>query len=266
MAKGPRYNSNSPIIPLDIHDMYIGEQFRPITQNMVPGIYDYYMISNFGRVYNKFSGKFIKPTVGDFGYESVCVATCYGYPPVLIHRMVMLAFYPIENADQMQVNHKDGNKTNNSILNLEWCTPKENIAHSFKTGLHEYTYSAKITEEQIIQICEMLKTGQYTAKEIADRFGIGTTAISNIKRKVTWPHITKDYDFDYREFRLFTEEMIRNICKYFEDNPIGNLNQLQYCRNALQYYGYDSSDKMAKAATNILKRINYTSISCNYNF
>lgn len=65
------------------------------------------------------------------GYLEVSI----NYKNYKVHRLVASVF--ISNPDNKeQVNHKDGNKTNNSVYNLEWCTQGENIKHSYSTGLH----------------------------------------------------------------------------------------------------------------------------------
>ena len=53
---------------------------------------------------------------------------------------------------------------------------------------------------------------------------------------------------------------------YFQNNPIGNLNVNDYCRNALRFYGYDDSDEVVDCLRKVYKRKYYTSISKNYIF
>lgn len=66
-----------------------------------------------------------------------------------VHRLVAEAF--IENkTNKEQVNHIDGNKTNNAITNLEWATSKENMHHAFKTGLMANVYKPRPTMSKIV--------------------------------------------------------------------------------------------------------------------
>lgn len=59
-----------------------------------------------------------------------------------VHRLVAEAFLPNDNK-KAQVNHKDGNKLNNNVSNLEWVTSKENVMHSWNAGLSRPSYGMK---------------------------------------------------------------------------------------------------------------------------
>jgi hypothetical protein len=87
-----------------------------------------YEISNYGTVRNK-NGKIIKSQTSGFGYKRVAIYANGKQKRVAVHRLVMKAFKPNEHSDVLQVNHKDGNKSNNYIDNLEWCTASYNIRH-----------------------------------------------------------------------------------------------------------------------------------------
>jgi hypothetical protein len=89
-----------------------------------------YFVSNLGRFKNSFGTIMDNYKVNDNGYIRV-----YIYKKTFaLHRLVALTF--LENSENKeQVNHKDGNKLNNSIQNLEWVTNKENQIHKFQNGL-----------------------------------------------------------------------------------------------------------------------------------
>lgn len=86
-----------------------------------------YQISNFGRVKNNF-GKILKPQLRHGYYDIGLYNKKYKLSPKLIkiHRLVAEAFLPNPNNYSI-VNHKDENKTNNNVNNLEWCTQKYNV-------------------------------------------------------------------------------------------------------------------------------------------
>lgn len=88
------------------------------------GVEEHYQVSNKGRVKNKHTGNILKPSCNSGGYEHVELR--YGYnKDELVHRLVAKMFLPNPN-NFNQVNHKDENKRNNDVLNLEWCNAKYN--------------------------------------------------------------------------------------------------------------------------------------------
>lgn len=81
-------------------------------------------------------GKVLKQVINSHGYPCVTIKYLDGSQKVVpVHRLVAIAFIP--NPDNKpQINHIDGDKTNNRVSNLEWCTAKENLKHAFATGLN----------------------------------------------------------------------------------------------------------------------------------
>lgn len=98
----------------------------------IKGHKDYY-VSNFGRVLSRKRGKnyFMQGHKNNKGYLRVDLDKKF----ILIHRLVMEAFVPIQDKS-LQVNHKDLNKENNRLDNLEWVTAKENVQHALKNGCY----------------------------------------------------------------------------------------------------------------------------------
>lgn len=68
------------------------------------------------------------------GYKAVMLKIDDSKRSYLIHRLVAECFLPNPN-NYRCVNHKDGDKTNNKVDNLEWCTHQENMIHAYKNGL-----------------------------------------------------------------------------------------------------------------------------------
>ena len=108
----------------------------------IKGYEGVYQVSNYGKAkalakYNSkgvlLKEKDVKLGTNQYGYLRFNVTKEGKQKTLHIHRVVMETFNPIE--EKMQVNHKDGNKENNIITNLEWCTDSENKIHAYKNGL-----------------------------------------------------------------------------------------------------------------------------------
>lgn len=103
--------------------------------------------------------------------------------------MVALAFLPQE-IGKNEVNHKDGNKKNNSIDNLEWCTSSENQLHAFSIGLQkarkgEMSNFSKLTKKDIKRVFYLKSLG-YLQKDIAKEVGCTKSNISCILKHKSW--------------------------------------------------------------------------------
>ena len=105
-----------------------GEEWKPLHPDLVRGQKGYF-ISSEGRVENR-KGRILKPFAGSSGYTHHCI-----HPHVFAaHRLVALAFLEVAPGRHF-VNHKDGDKTNCRLSNLEFVTRKENMQHAVDTGL-----------------------------------------------------------------------------------------------------------------------------------
>lgn len=200
-------------------DMYIQpvpEEFVDITDKIVPNIKPYYMISNYGRLWHKYQHKFIIPNFDSKGYLFRPLATNNGPLNCRIHRLVLLAFAYIPGCENLQVNHKDGIKSNDAIWNLECVTPSENGIHAYQTGLNKSHYAS---DEQVHKICKLLEEGKLTIPEIAQQLNVGYQTVAAIQNKRSHRNISDQYNIPSRKVAAnLTDEQINALCKFFEDN------------------------------------------------
>jgi hypothetical protein len=96
--------------------------------------YPNYYVSLDGKVFSLLSMKWLKPRKTGNKYCQVQLFNDKGYKYLLVHRLVAET-YLINNEVKKTVNHLDGDKLNNSLLNLQWSTHSENLKHAFKNGL-----------------------------------------------------------------------------------------------------------------------------------
>lgn len=110
----------------------------------------------------------------------------------LIHRIVSEAFIPNPN-NYPCINHIDGDKSNNSVSNLEWCTYSHNLKHAYDNKLTfglsgESNPGAKITESKAIEIFTCIKSGM-KIREIHEALNVPIGVINNMKYNNTWKYL-----------------------------------------------------------------------------
>ena len=108
----------------------------------IEGFEGWYQVSNLGNVRRiaPVNGsprcRKLKPWVNTRGYSFVTLNVHCKKTAFRLHRLVAEHFIGRPCDGQTDVNHIDGNKQNNSVENLEWCTRSENMIHAIKTGLY----------------------------------------------------------------------------------------------------------------------------------
>lgn len=99
-------------------------------------------ISNLGNIKSYKTNRNLKTVIKNSGYKKVSITFKTVSKTFMIHRLVAITFI-LNPENKPQVNHKDGNKLNNCIDNLEWVTSSENLKHAWDNGLHQ-AYQSRI--------------------------------------------------------------------------------------------------------------------------
>lgn len=151
-----------------------------------------YEVSECGMVRNKQTKKIKSQYVGSTGYYMVSLWVDSKSKPQRVHRLIAMTW--IENPNNYRfINHIDGDKLNNEIKNLEWCTHLQNMRHAFETGLANNTGvkngMSKLNDSKVAEIKSLLKSGLSQYK-IANKFGVSRSAILKIHLGKTWNHVS----------------------------------------------------------------------------
>lgn len=153
-------------------------------------VFHNYVVSSKGEIWSNYKNDFLIPQDNGIGYMKVVLRVDGKPKNVYVHRLVAECFLPNPKGLK-EVNHIDGNKRNNNLSNLEWCTGLENKNHAAKTGLTnrgERNHAHKLTEEQIRSIRSEYvygsrDKGQYA---LAKKYGVSQTAIRYILNGRNW--------------------------------------------------------------------------------
>lgn len=176
------------------------EKWKPI-----PGYEGIYEISNLGHIHSlprsdakggKRKGKQLNPWSNAKGYQLVRLYdTKGGARTFQLHRLVMLAFVGT-CPGLYQVNHKNCDKADNRLCNLEYVTPEANLSHAKQNGRHpapprrgEDNNTAKLTSGQVITIRREYAEGNISLRQLGDRYGVSKQAIHHIVQCKSWTHL-----------------------------------------------------------------------------
>ena len=158
----------------------------------IAGYEGYYQVSNLGSVKSlTLFKKILKPYADKDGYFQVILYKNKTRKLQRVHRLVAQAFIPNEN-HYPQVNHKDENKQNNCVENLEWCTNDYNI--------HYGTAIARISQSKMKKVLQISTTGEIVNKwdsvqEAAKDLGIGRSTLFRRCLSSSKPRKYKNYTF-----------------------------------------------------------------------
>lgn len=156
-----------------------------------------FRISNLGELQNIKTNTTYKKRKTEFGYHTVTVSLGSRKHKLVIniHRAVAETFIPNPN-NKTEVNHKDGNKLNNSVENLEWCTHRENMIHASKNGLlHPATGISqgfsRLSQVDVLYIKNNYISGdkQFGSRGLARKFNCSHMVILNIIKGKTYKEI-----------------------------------------------------------------------------
>lgn len=164
----------------------------------IPNWEGLYQASNQGRIRrleskdcrgNRIAQHMLTPAINKHrGYSYVTLAQNRTSKSYQVHRLIALAFMgPCPSG--MQVNHVDGNKTNNAANNLEYVTGKRNVEHARSIGLWsgkgETNNSARLTQEQVNEIRRRRQNGEMP-KTLAEHYQVSAAHIWRIVHYRTW--------------------------------------------------------------------------------
>lgn len=176
--------------------------FKELKYNDVKALYK---IDECGNIYSKYKNGFLKPKKDKDGYLTISLV---GENKRIYIRVATLVAYnfigkPPTEIKDATIDHIDGNILNNHYTNLRWLDRSVNssIRKNRMKSAGELNHEAKLTEKEVVEICNLLVENKLTLKEIGKIYNVTKSTVNNIKRKVNWKYITKTYIFPKVEIK-----------------------------------------------------------------
>lgn len=169
--------------------------------------FENYSVSSCGKVFVK--GREMTLQMNIDGYYVVNLINDEGNFHRRVNRLVAQAFLP--NPENMPiVHHKDHNKLNNNVSNLEWTTVRQNTLYSVEFQPDKHRHNAEITKETAVKICELIQDGVRNL-EICKLLDVGVDTVKHIRAGRTWKEISKDYKIT-KSIKSVSETTVRWVC------------------------------------------------------
>lgn len=163
----------------------------------IPGYKGYYSITKDGRVWSyprigsSTDGIFLKFEINN-GYKRNTLSK-NGITKKFFNHQLVASTYIANPKGYSFVNHKNGIKTDNRVRNLEWCTPKQNIQHSIKTGLRklegEHSPNSKLSAKEVFYIRRKHDKDKYSYQKLATKLNVSKGLIAAVVQRRAWKHI-----------------------------------------------------------------------------
>lgn len=163
----------------------------------VVGYEGHYQFDENGNVYSLKNGrvKKLKPRITHDGYVWYSLSKDGKAKTIRINRIIATALIP-NPENKLTVNHKDGNKLNNTLSNLEWATREEQIQHAYNLNLKQpmkgtLSGRALLTEEQVIEIRSIYKakSKEFGMQALAKKYNVSCPTILRCVRKRSYDNI-----------------------------------------------------------------------------
>ena len=168
----------------------------------VVGYEGMYQVSDRGRARRiskgpgTYPGRLLKPYTDAYGYLRVDLRCNGKRKNATVHRLVAEAFLGPAPSPKHEVNHKNGDRVDNRVENLEWVTRSENLTHAFRVLGSRHGISqgeahgqAKLTRRDVVEIRRLWATGDYTQAELGEMFGVTQSTIHLIVTRKHWKHV-----------------------------------------------------------------------------
>ena len=244
------------------------DTFRPIYSPQ-DNISPFYIIDRYGNIFsNQYGGGFLSHIITDRGYHVVSLQEVNGKRiQRKVHRLVMMTFCYIDGCENVEGDHKYGNKSNNFVSNLECVTGKINVIRAIDNGQriswnNDNNPKAIITSNDAIKIIDLALQGLSDEEILYYIPNANISIISNIVLGNTWTNIISKDKIDkirlLRHPEILSYEQKHLICQYYQCNiDKSMINIYGYVTNFIKQTLIDLFGNYTESTFRMAKRLFY---------